>query len=105
MNDVTFQILKIAISACAILVTIYACPYLYQLRNNERYSQLVDLVGVAVRAAEQTIKASGQGAVKKERVMDFIREYLGERGTSITWEQLSELVEAAVYQLKRGGDR
>lgn len=101
MNDVTFMILKIVVSVCAALVTVYVVPYLKTLRNDKRYAGMVDLIGLAVRAAEQTITESGQGAVKKERVMEFVRGWLGDRGFDITYDQLSELVEAAVYQMKQ----
>lgn len=100
-NDLTFQILKIAVSVCASLITLYVVPYIYQLQKNKKYAQIVDLVSVAVRAAEQTIKESGQGAVKKEQVMTFVREWLGKRGVEITDEQLGEIVEGAVWTLKQ----
>lgn len=101
MNDVTFQILKIVVSVCAALVTVYVVPYIKTLRAGKRYAQMIDLISLAVRAAEQTITESGQGAVKKERVIEFVREYLGGAGIDITGDQLSELIEAAVYSMKR----
>jgi len=101
MNDVTFMILKIVISICAALVTVYVIPYLKTLKDDKRYNALIDMVALAVRAAEQTIREEGQGAVKKERVIDFVREWMGKQGIDISYEQLSELVEACVYQMKQ----
>ena len=62
---------------------------------------MIDLIAVAVRAAEQTITGSGQGALKKEKVMSFVREWLATQGITITDEQLSELIEASVYAMKQ----
>lgn len=101
MNDLTFSILKIVVSVCAALVTVYVIPYLKTLRTDKRYAQLLDMVAIAVRAAEQTITESGQGAVKKERVIEFVQEWMMAQGVNITYEQLSELVEGAVYSMKQ----
>ncbi len=101
MNDITFMILKIVISICAALVTVYVIPYLRTLRSDKRYSALIDIIKVAVLAAEQTITGSGQGAVKKEQVIEFVREWMQKQGIDITYEQLSQLIEAAVYSMKQ----
>lgn len=102
MNDITFDVLKIVISVCAALITVYAVPYLKALKENSRYESLVDIVEVAVRAAEQTFRESGQGARKKEEVMTFVREWMQSHGISISSYQLDQLIECAVYQMKQG---
>lgn len=102
MNDITFDVLKIVISVCAALITVYAVPYLKALKEDSRYKSLVDMVEVAVRAAEQTFKESGQGARKKEEVMTFVREWMQSHGISISSYQLDQLIECAVYQMKKG---
>ena len=62
---------------------------------------MITLIEAAVRAAEQTITGQGQGYAKKEKVMAFVRDWLASQGITITDEQLSDLVEAAVYALKQ----
>lgn len=101
MNDITFMILKIVISICAALVTVYVIPYLRTLRSDKRYSALIDMVRVAVLAAEQTITGEKQGSVKKETVVEFVRDWMQKQGLDITYEQLSQLIEAAVYSMKQ----
>ena len=101
MNDVTFIILKLVVSVCAALVTAYLIPYIKTLRNDKRYASLLDAVEVAVRAAEQTFKESGQGARKKEEVMTFVREWMQSHGISISSYQLDQLIECAVYRMKQ----
>lgn len=103
MNDITFNILKIIFSICVALLTAYAIPYIRSLSEDKRYKALVDMVGVAVRAAEQTFRQSGQGAQKREEVVNFISEYMTTHGLSISSYQLDQLIEAAVYQMKQGG--
>lgn len=101
MNDVTFIILKLVVSVCAALVTAYLIPYIKTLRNDKRYASLLDAVEVAVRAAEQTFKESGQGARKKEEVLTFVREWMQSHGISISSYQLDQLIECAVYRMKQ----
>ena len=55
MNDVAFSILKIVVSVCSALVTLYVIPYLHALKQNEKYAGMAEAVEVAVRAAEQTL--------------------------------------------------
>lgn len=100
MNDFSFQLLKMVISVCAALITMFLIPYIKTLRSDKRYAQMLDMVAIAVRAAEQTITSSGAGVAKKERVMDFVQDWMNKQGIDITYEQLSELVEAAVYNMK-----
>ncbi len=101
MNEITFTILKIVLSICAALVTVYVIPYLKTLRSDRRFTALIDMVKVAVNAAEQTITGSGQGAAKKEQVIEFVRDWMNTQGIDITHEQLSQLIEAAVYNMKQ----
>lgn len=102
MNDITFDVLKIVISVCAALITAYAVPYFKALREDSRYEALVDMVEVAVRAAEQTFRGSGQGVRKKEEVLNFISEWMQSHGIHIDSYQLDQLIECAVYQINKG---
>lgn len=101
MNELTFDLLKIVISVCAAIITVYAVPYLKTLKEDRRYAQIVEMVEVAVRAVEQTIKGSGKGIEKKIAVEDIIYAWLLEKGIKITPEQINQLIECAVYQLKQ----
>ena len=90
MNDITFDILKVVISICAALVTVYVIPYLKTLKEDRRYAQILDMVDVAVRAAEQTIKGAGKGMEKKKEVENIIYAWLMEKGIEITPEQINQ---------------
>lgn len=101
MNELTFDLLKIVISVCAAIITVYAVPYLKTLKEDRRYAQILDMVDVAVRAAEQTIKGAGKGMEKKKEVENIIYAWLMEKGIEITPEQINQLIECAVYQMKQ----
>ena len=101
MNEVTFNILKIVVSVVSALVAVYLIPFIKAKTADVKYQKLLDMVEVAVRAAEQTIKGSGQGAAKKEEVITFVTDWMMEHGVNITYDQLEQLIEAAVFNMKR----
>lgn len=103
MNEITFDILKIVVSVCAALITAYVIPCLKSVKEDRKYKNLVDMVEVAVKAAEQTFKVSGQGAAKKEEVMTFVSDWMNKHGIQISSYQLDQLIEAAVFQMKKEG--
>lgn len=76
-------------------------PYLKTLKEDKRYASLVSMIEVAVRAAEQTYKESGKGAVKREEVLTFVQNWIKEQGINVSYEQLDQLLEACVYQMKQ----
>ena len=100
MNEITFNILKIIISICVALVTAYLVPFIKTVKEDTKYKNVVDMVEVAVKAAEQT-RGSGQGPLKKSDVIDFVSRYMDSYGFKISQEQLSELIECFVYQMKQ----
>lgn len=99
MNDVTFIILKIVVSVVAALVSAFVIPLLKEKLQDIKYKRLLEMVEVGVLAAEQTIKGSGQGAVKKDEVINFVTAWMLSNGIMITEDQLDQLIEAAVYAM------
>lgn len=102
MNDFTFNLLKIVVSVVAALLAVYLIPYIRNKLKDDKYAQLLAIVEIAVRAAEQTIKGSGQGVVKKEEVMVFVTGWMNDHGFIISQSQLSQLIEAAVFNMNKG---
>lgn len=101
MNDLTFNILKIVISITVAIVSSYIIPLLREKVTDSKNKRLLEMVEIAVKAAEQTIKGSGQGAVKKDEVIKFVSKWMIAHGVLITEEQLDQLIEAAVFNMKR----
>lgn len=100
MDEITMMILKVVISVCAALITAYLVPFIKTVREDAKYKDLVAMVEVAVKAAEQTI-GSGQGALKKSEVIDYVSRYMESCGCKISQEQLSQLIECFVYQMRQ----
>ena len=100
MNDLTFNILKIVVSICSALIAVYLVPYIRNKLKDDKYTQLLMIIEVAVRAAEQTI-GDGMGPVKKEEVIKFVTEWMNSQGIVISQDQLDQLIEAAVFNMNR----
>jgi len=102
MNELTFNFLKIVVAISAALISAYIIPLLKEKLADIKYQRLLEVVELAVRAAEQTIKGSGMGAVKKDEVIAFVTKWMVGHGILITEEQLDQLIEAAVFNMNRG---
>lgn len=101
MNDLTFNVLKIVVSVVMALIAYYVIPYIKRRIESDRYNELLEMINVAVQAAEQSIKGKGMGELKKENVTTFIKSWLAQTGLEITNEQLDQLIEAAVFELNK----
>ena len=98
MNEILFTVLKCMVAICAALISAYLIPYIKRLAQNERYRTIVDMIETAVMASEKTMKDK-DGKDRKAAVEAYAYEWLNQHGISITEEQLSALIEAAVYEL------
>lgn len=101
MNNITFEILKIVIALCAALITAYLIPYIDAMRQDQKYAALLEIIDVAVRAAEQVI-GEGKGKLKKGEVIGFVRDWIATKGLKITDAELDQLIECAVFEMKEG---
>lgn len=101
MNDTTFVFLKIIVSACTALLTVCIIPYIRTLKENVKFAKVLEMIDLMVKAAEQTIRDSGKGKIKKDKVTEFLEEYLKAHNIHISQEQLSELIEASVYSMNQ----
>lgn len=99
MSEVSEIVFKIVVSVICALITGYLIPYLKTLRDDARWSRLINMVETAVEAAEQTMKEPGSGAEKKRAVMEFVSDWLTKQGIAVTAEELDKLVEAAVKKM------
>lgn len=99
MNDLILLMVKVLLSVCVALVMAYAVPYIKTLKEDARYARIVEIIEVAVRAAEQTIKEHGQGRQRKAEVIRFVSAWLARNGIEITEAELDQLIEAAVYAM------
>lgn len=99
MSEYVTMLLEVVISVAIVLIVRYAIPYFKTLLDNEEYAKISEIVTVAVRAAEQTIRDSGQGKVKKAQVVAFVSAWLVENNIHISEDTLDKLIECAVKTL------
>ena len=103
MDDFSFMILKAVVSFCVALVTAWLIPYLDTLRNDKRFGKVIDMIAFAVRAAEQTVTDPKSGQIKKDKVVQFINSWLKKENIVMTDAEINELIESAVYSMKKEG--
>ena len=101
MNEILYEILKASIVLVLILLTRYAVPYLKQMVENSKYDWVVKLAEIAVKSAEQTVFGDKKGAERKAIVTQFIKKMLLQKNISISDEQLENIIEAAVFSMKK----
>lgn len=101
MSELTFDILKLVVTICCALITIYIIPLIKKMNNNKDMDDIYNIVLSTVKAAEQTMTG---GQVKKKYVMNAIVEFCNAKNIKITVDQISDLIEAAVYTIKNCKD-
>lgn len=99
MDDIIIKIIGLVITVAITLIMRYGIPYMKEILEQSKLSGVMEWVGQAVDAAEQTIKASGSGVEKKAIVTKFLKEILEAKKISISDTQLDTLIEAAVYAI------
>ena len=100
MHEIMIDVLMIVVSILSALVSAYLIPLIKAKTNSEKYADLMDIIVVAVKAAEQTINGSGQGKAKKAEVVAFVSHWLAEKNIRISEAELDKLIECAVYAMK-----
>ena len=99
MNEVVFEIVKAILGLAVVLLMRYAIPWLKLQVENTKYSWVLTWVDIAVSAQEQTVFGDKSGPEKKAIVTEFIKSMLIEKNIAMSDEQISNLIEAAVYAM------
>lgn len=97
MSETANIIVKIVLAILFAIITKYLIPYLKTLKDDARWTRLIDMVQTAVEAAEQSIHE--KGAIKKEAVTKFVTDWLNSQSIKVTSEEIDKLIEAAVYKM------
>lgn len=99
MNDVLFKVLEIVIIIAITVIMRYVVPILKLKITSFGGDELWKFIVKAVQSAEQTIKGAKKGTIKKEEVLSMVTAWANEHNIPITQEQLSSLIESAVYAM------
>lgn len=95
--DIT-EVIKYTILLVFAVCTTFVIPYIKAKIGDEKFTELQKWVKIGVQAAEMIFKESGMGTVKKEYVIEFLKQ----KGYTLDTETISNLIESAVLELKKG---
>ena len=85
------------IALMGVVITVYLIPLLKSKLSQQELERVKAYVNDAVRAAELLITGTKQGQAKKEWVINYLKEH----GIKVDEEQISALIESAVYELNK----
>lgn len=91
------NIFYVVLSIVSVLVTGVLVPLLKQKYGKEKVLSVIEAVDIAVKAAEQIYKETGQGNLKKQ----YVLMRLNEQGFKVTEKELDDMIEASVLELNR----
>jgi LL-H family phage holin len=102
MSNIVFDIIRIVVFAVFLVATKYILPlvtsWLQEKISENQYSLLLAVVESVVQGLEQEFKGeSGKGTTKKEQATTFVKEYCEKHNIDMSDEQISALIESAVY--------
>lgn len=80
------------------LITAFLIPYIKAKTTDEQFNTIKLWVQVAVQAAEMLYVGSGRGEEKKQYVIEFLKS----KGFTLNAEEIENLIESAVLELKQG---
>lgn len=97
MFDAT-TIIEAVFALVAVVITAVVIPYIKSKTTAQQQDEINQWVRIAVAAAEQIYRGTGQGAEKKEYVLAWLHSH----GITVDESKLDALIEAAVHALKEG---
>ncbi|MBR1477440.1 MAG: phage holin [Lachnospiraceae bacterium] len=101
MNEILFDLLLAVLIFISVIITRYVIPLLKEWIENIKDERLRKAVKDAVQMAEQTITASHSGKEKLAKVKDMLKLMLIKKNITMSDEQLTTLIESAVYAMKK----
>ena len=98
MNELLINLLVAVIIAIIIILTKYGIPMIQQAVEGTKMDIVLNYAAEFVRAAEQTMsKLTGED--KKTWVTEILKGILTAKNISLTDEQISAIIEAAVFDM------
>ena len=90
-----FNILQVVLAIVSIVVTGILIPLIKTKISKTDLEKALVITDIAVKAAEQIYKETGQGVIKKKYVIDYIKK----SGLNLTDNEINALIESAVKEL------
>lgn len=89
------DIMTAVIALLSAVITTFFIPWLKTKLDANKWDKLVNVVGIAVNAAEQIFKGSGRGDEK----LAYVLNYLNEQGYKVDDATLRNVIEDAVFKI------
>ena len=89
------NILQVVLAIVSIVVTGVLIPLIKTKVSKTHLEKALVIADIAVKAAEQIYRESGQGPIKKKYVVDYLRK----SGLDLSDEEINALIEATVKEL------
>lgn len=97
MIDIT-PIINAVIALIAALISVFLIPWIKANTTAKEQETLLELIKIAVAAAEQIYEGTCRGDEKKQYVLDF----LASKGIKVDDEAVNAAIESYVQQLNAG---
>ena len=97
MIDIT-PVVNAVIALIAALISVFIIPWIKANTTAHQQKTMIELIQVAVSAAEQIYSGAGRGEEKKQYVLEF----LASKGVKVDDEAVNAAIESAVQQLNSG---
>mgnify|MGYP005767725417 CR=1 FL=1 len=91
-------IINAVIMLITVIITAFLIPWIKSKTTESQQCSMISWARIAVAAAEQIFTGDGRGEEKKQYVQNFLEEH----GFKIDEASVSNLIEAAVQELKSG---
>lgn len=98
-SEVTSIVVKLIFAVLTTAITYYVLPFIAELTEKYKNERFEGFISDSVLAAEQLVKGSGKGAIKKERVLKAASEWLKKYHIDISEEELDTLIESIVFTM------
>ena len=96
MNEGIVQIILAVIALLGTVITAIVAPYIRAKYTAEKRQEAYEYVTIAVRAAEQVLKAIDPSGEKRKA---YVLAFMDQMGLKVTDDELDVMIEAAVKEL------
>jgi type II secretory pathway pseudopilin PulG len=96
VNEGIVQIILAVIALLGTVITAIVAPYIRAKYTAEKRQEAYEYVTIAVRAAEQVLKAIDPSGEKRKA---YVLAFMDQMGLKVTDDELDVMIEAAVKEL------
>ena len=93
MDD--YQVLQVILALVSLVITGMLIPLIKTKISKDKLEKALVVTEIAVKAAEQIFKETGQGVIKKKYVIDYIKK----SGLNLSDDEINALIESTVKEL------